>query len=64
MIFLRLFCAWNNVWFILLVVELCCSTQLLIFLPFSEILQLCHVAWELMAIQSAFDLQKQQNEVT
>lgn len=51
-----LFCAWYNVWLILAVVEVCCGTQLLILLPFSELLYLRQVAWKLMAIQSAFDL--------
>lgn len=53
---LRLFCAWHNMWLILAVVELCSSTQLLILLPFSELLKLLQVAWKLMAIQRALDL--------
>lgn len=35
---LRLFRAWHDVWLILAVVELCSSTQLLIFLPLGELL--------------------------
>lgn len=38
---LRLFCAGNNVWLILAVVELCRCTQFLILLPLRELLQLC-----------------------
>lgn len=34
---LRLFCAWHDMWLILAVVEVCSSTQLLIFLSFSEV---------------------------
>lgn len=54
---LRLFCAWHDMWLILAVVELCSSTQLLILLPFSELLKLLQVAWKLMAIQRALDLE-------
>lgn len=43
-------------WLILAVVELCCSTQFLIFLSLSEVLQLRQVAWKLVAIQCTFDL--------
>lgn len=58
---LRLLCARHNVWLVLAVVEVCCSTQFLIFLPLSELLQLRQAAGKLMAIQSAFDLIKTTN---
>lgn len=47
---LRLLCAWHDVRLILAVVELCCSTQFLIFLPLSELLQLGQFAGNLVAI--------------
>lgn len=47
---LRLLCAWHDVWLILAVVELSCSTQFLIFLSLSELLQLGQFAGKLVAI--------------
>ena len=62
MVSLRLLCARHNVWLILAVVELCCGTQFLIFLPAGEILQLRQVAGKLVAIQSAFDLKNKRKK--
>lgn len=45
-------------WFILAVVKLCRCAQLLVFLPLCELLQLRQVAWKLVAIQRALDLQQ------
>lgn len=53
---LRLFCTRHDVRLILAVVELRCSTQFLVFLCLSELLQLLQVAWKLVAIQGAFNL--------
>lgn len=48
-------------WLILAVAEVCSSTQLLVFPSFGEVLQLLQVAWKLMAIQGAFDLETTKN---
>lgn len=51
-----LFGARYDVRLILAVVEVCSSTQTLVFLSLGELLQLCQDTRKLVAIESAFDL--------